>query len=169
MANSFYRFEKIARKAYSFTDQAEQEEQALHPFDLRNIHPNLPNIVKKLFDDGHFALATFEAFKFLDKVVQKHSGLSSKLSGSQLFMDAFAEAKLLIKLTNMSNQSEIDEQLGYKFIFAGSASAIRNPRAHEVAVKDDPDKCLDHLSLASLLLRRLEEAGYKTSLENSDT
>lgn len=168
MANSFHRFERIARKSYSFTDQPEQSGQTLHPFDVRNIHPNLPNIVRTLFDDGHFALATFEAFKFLDKEIQRHSGLPSKLSGTQLFMDAFAETKLLIKLTNMANQSEVDEQMGYKFIFASSASAIRNPRAHEVAVKDDPDKCLDHLSLVSLLLRRLEEAGYKTILENQN-
>jgi hypothetical protein len=35
--------------------------------------------------------------------------------------------------------------------------AIRNPRGHEYAVKDDPDTCLDHLSLVSLLLRRVEK------------
>jgi hypothetical protein len=38
---------------------------------------------------------------------------------------------------------------------------IRNPRAHEPTIVDDPDICLDHLSFVSLLLRRLEQAGYK--------
>ena len=38
---------------------------------------------------------------------------------------------------------------------------IRNPRAHEVTIVNDLDICLDHLSFVSLLLRRLEQAGYK--------
>jgi glycerol uptake facilitator-like aquaporin len=38
---------------------------------------------------------------------------------------------------------------------------IRNPRGHEYAVVDDPDTCLDHLSFVSMLLRRLEAAGFR--------
>jgi hypothetical protein len=43
---------------------------------------------------------------------------------------------------------------------AGAMLAIRNPRGHENLI-DTPDRCLDHLSLASLLIRRLEESRYK--------
>lgn len=69
---------------------------------------------------------------------------------------AFSEKKPKIRLTALGTQSEIDEQLGFKHIFAGSMSAIRNPRGHEV--NSDPiDRCLDHLSFASVLLRRLED------------
>ena len=49
----------------------------------------------------------------------------------------------------------------FRFVFAGSMWAIRNPRGHEFDVIDDPDTCLDHLSFVSMLLRRLEQAGYK--------
>jgi uncharacterized protein (TIGR02391 family) len=76
-------------------------------------------------------------------------------------MPAFAPDAPPIKLTALADVSEQDEQRGFQFIFAGSALAIRNPRAHEFDVVDSPDQCLDHLSLASLLLRRLEEAGFK--------
>ena len=159
MLNRLKRFEVAARNAHAFNETAEQETRVLHPFDLRNIHPRLQPIIKSLFDDGHFAQATFEAFKFVDKEVQRFSGISE--SGFKLFMSAFAETSPAIILTKMSNTSEKDEQQGYKFIFAGSALAIRNPRGHEYGIKDDPDKCLDHLSLASMLLRRLDESGYK--------
>ena len=71
-------------------------------------------------------------------------------------MQAFPEASPKIKLTELSTISEIDEQKGYQFIFAGSVMAIRNPRGHEYSVADTPDECLDHLSLASLLKRRLD-------------
>jgi uncharacterized protein (TIGR02391 family) len=74
-------------------------------------------------------------------------------------MSAFNESKPAIKLTPLQRRSEIDEQQGFKFLFAGSVLAIRNPRGHEVDVHDDPDTCLDHLVLASLLLRRLEQSG----------
>ena len=159
MLSRFTRFEKIARNAHAFDSRAEQERQVLHPFDIRNIHPHLHPISKALFDNGHYAQATFEAFKFVDKEIQRFSGISE--SGYKLFMQAFAENSSAIVLTKMSNMSEKDEQQGYKFLGAGSALAIRNPRGHEYNIKDDPDKCLDHLNLASLLLRRLDEAGYK--------
>ena len=49
----------------------------------------------------------------------------------------------------------------FQFLFAGSILAIRNPRGHEYDIEDSPDVCLDHLSLASVLLRRLQQSGYQ--------
>lgn len=158
MATLLDRFETIVRRAKAFDARDGQDSLALHPFDRRNIHPRLPPKVRKLFDDGHYAEATFEAFKFIDKVVQKHSKVSE--SGMKLMMQVFDEAKPLLQLTALSNSSEIDEQKGYRFLFSGAVMAIRNPRGHEVNVSDDPDTCLDHLAFASLLLRRLEQSGF---------
>ena len=158
MATFLNRFETIVRRAKAFDARDGQDSLALHPFDLRNIHPRLPPKARKLFDDGHYAEATFEAFKFIDKMVQKHSKVSE--SGMKLMMQVFDEAKPLLQLTALSNSSEIDEQKGYRFLFSGAVMAIRNPRGHEVNVSDDPDTCLDHLAFASLLLRRLEQSGF---------
>ena len=72
-------------------------------------------------------------------------------------MRAFSADTPLIRLTQLSNTSEKDEQEGYKFIFSGAIQAIRNPRGHEVNLPDTIDMCLDHLSIASALLRRLEQ------------
>jgi uncharacterized protein (TIGR02391 family) len=77
-------------------------------------------------------------------------------SGFKLMMAALSEKTPKIKLTPLTTQSEIDEQVGYKHIFAGAMSAIRNPRGHDINL-DPIDRCLDHLSFASVLLRRLEE------------
>jgi uncharacterized protein (TIGR02391 family) len=158
MATLFDRFEGIVRRANAFDVRDDQDSPALHPFDRRNVHPRLPLKVRRLFDDGHYAEATFEAFKFVDKVVQKHSKISE--SGMKLMMQVFDEAKPVMKLTTLSNASEVDEQKGYRFLFSGAVMAIRNPRGHEVNVSDDPDTCLDHLAFASLLLRRLEQSGF---------
>ena len=158
MVDRWALFETIARRAASYTDAPSEASGVLHPFDERNIHPNIEGVSKKLFDDGHYAQATFETYKLLDKSVQQRTGSTD--SGKNLMMKTFSEVAPLIRLTKLSTLSEKDEQEGYKFIFAGSIMAIRNPRGHEVGLADSPTLCLDHLSLASLLLRRLEEPSF---------
>lgn len=159
MADVVDRFEVIVRRAHRFTEERSEPAGGTHPFDERDIHPSIPNRARELFDDGYYSQATFEAFKYVDKEVQRHAGIDE--SGFALMMKAFSESSPLVQLTRLSNVSERDEQKGFRFMFAGSAVAIRNPRGHEVSVRESPDQCLDHLSLASLLLRRLEKSGFK--------
>lgn len=159
MADALQAFEAIVRRAGRYTEARTEPTGGTHPFDERDIHPGLPSIVRNLFDDGHFAQATFEAFKFIDKQVQRHSKLGE--SGFKLMMQAFVETSPAVQLTSLLTASERDEQKGFQFLFAGSVLAIRNPRGHEVSLPDGPDRCLDHLSLASLLLRRLDESGFR--------
>ena len=154
MSSTFASFERIARIAGEMSYGAEEDGDQSHPFDVRNIHPAIWVVSLKLFDNGHYSQATFEAFKCLDLQVKKLSGVND--SGYKLMMTALSETTPKIKLTALSSQSEIDEQMGYKHVFAGCMSAIRNPRGHEINI-DPIDRCLDHLSLASVLLRRLED------------
>lgn len=152
-------FEQIVRKAGQFNEAPSRVAGGTHPFEERNIHASLPSTVRDLFDDGHYSQATFEAYKFVDKEVQRHS--KSQESGYRLMMQAFAAESPLIQLNHLMTQTEKDEQKGYQFVFAGAVLAIRNPRGHEIGLTDSPDRCLDHVGLASLLLRRLNEAGFK--------
>lgn len=155
---SFRIFKDVVRRAGRFTERPSEPAGGVHPFVRRDIHPKMPVVVRNLFDDGHYAQATFEAFKFIEKEVQRHSMVSE--SGSKLMMQVFAEASPAIQLTPLKTTSDRDEQMGFKFLFAGSILAIRNPRGHEVSLLDGPEQCLDHLSLASFFLRRLEASGF---------
>lgn len=159
MVEGFSIFERIVRRARQFSDARFKPIGGLHPFDERNIHPRIPQLVYDLFDNGHYAQATFEAYKFIDNEIQRHS--ASTETGFKLMMQVFAAEAPLIQLNPLRTVSEKDEQKGFQFIFAGSVLAIRNPRGHKFGIIDSPDKCLDHLSLASMLLRRLDEAGFK--------
>ncbi|MCH7955135.1 MAG: TIGR02391 family protein, partial [Candidatus Marinimicrobia bacterium] len=134
MVSSIDLFEAITRKAYRYTSRSTSDVIDLHPFDRHNIHEKLPKNVRRLFDDGHFSQATFEAVKYIDKKVKKLSKI--RKSGYQLIMIAFNETSPLVKLTDLTTTSEVDEQQGYKFLFAGAVMAIRNPRGHEVAVHE---------------------------------
>lgn len=153
MSDSLSSFERFVRNAKHVGSRISSEPREVHPFDERNIHPDIATVSLKLFDDGHYSQATFEAFKLLDKKVKDVSGIQD--SGYKLMMAAFNEANPKIKLNDLLTTSDKDEQMGFRYVFAGSMSAIRNPRGHDI--RTDPiDLCLDHLSFASVLLRTIE-------------
>jgi uncharacterized protein (TIGR02391 family) len=146
-------FERIVRDAKNVGQPAATESAGVHPFDERNIHTDISAVSLKLFDDGHYAQATFEAFKLIDISVKDISGIED--TGFSLMMNAFNETGPKIKLTDLVTMSDKDEQRGFRYIFAGAMAGIRNPRGHDN--RTDPiDLCLDHLSVASVLLRTLE-------------
>ena len=150
--------ERIARRAHRYSHvESSAPAVAEHPFMARDIYERFPPKVRKLFDDGHYAEATFAALKYLDQTVQRASKLSK--SGEALMMEAFKEDGPKIPLTPCGTITEKDEQRGYRFLFAGAAVGLRNPRGHEAVVADDLETCLSHLSFATMLLRRLDRAG----------
>lgn len=166
MSGSLARFERVVRSigveviGSPPNSAITAEQQQPHPFEARNVHPDLPAKVRKLFDDGHWEQSVFEAFKFIETEVKRISGLRGK-TGYALMMEAFNENGPKVQLNELATESAIDEQKGFKFIFAGAATGIRNPRGHEVDIGDTPDEALDYLALASLLLRRLDAAGLR--------
>jgi uncharacterized protein (TIGR02391 family) len=165
VSSQLARFERIARSVGALSAPPEETSEIgdvedPHPFETRNIHPDFPKRVRSLFDDGHSEQAVFEAFKYIEKEVKRVSGLRGK-TGYSLMMEAFNESKPRVRLNGLVTDSEVDEQRGYKSIFAGAAAGIRNPRGHEVDIGDTPDEALDYLALASLLLRKLDAAGVR--------
>jgi uncharacterized protein (TIGR02391 family) len=162
---SLAQFERVVRSVGDLAPQAAPRPSTTeavdpHPFEARNIHPDLPKKVRLLFDDGHWEQSVFEAFKFIEKEVKRVSGLSGR-TGYALMMEAFSETNPKVRLNELATDSEVDEQRGYRSIFAGASAGIRNPRGHEIDVGDTPDEALDYLALASLLLRRLDSAGVR--------
>jgi hypothetical protein len=68
VSSSLQRFERITRAVSDLRPVRESPEpstsadpQETHPFETRNIHPDLPKKVRRLFDDGHTEQAVFEA------------------------------------------------------------------------------------------------------------
>ena len=88
MTSPLQRFERITRAvsdlapapaALGAVEPPELRDPAeTHPFETRNIHPDLPKKVRSLFDDGHTEQSVFEAFKFIEKEVKRISGLKGK-------------------------------------------------------------------------------------------
>ena len=117
----------------------------------------LVKTTRKLFNDGHYARAVEEAFKLLEVTVRERSG-RSELSGRDLMFQAFDVKTPRLKLNALKSKFEAGQQEGYRFIFGGAMSAIRNPRAHDHQLVDEAGEALEMLLLASHLLRRARRA-----------
>lgn len=123
---------------------------------------------EKLFKDGYYAQAVFEACKALIGYVRKKSKLTTT-NETRLMWQAFGvntsptkpletPKKPVLCLNTLTELWEIDEQRGFANLFAGIVAGIRNPKAHADIIQKDPYKTLEYLSLISLLAKRTDEA-----------
>jgi uncharacterized protein (TIGR02391 family) len=132
-------------------------------YDILKIHPKIKEVTESLFKDGHYSQAIFEAFKMIESQVRKKSKMNDK-EGSDLMHHAFDENNPILKINPLKNLSDKDEQYGFRFIFAGAMTGIRNPKAHEIIKQKDPITTLEYICLASLLMRIL----YKSKFVNKN-
>ena len=110
-----------------------------------------------LFRDGHYARAVEEAFKCLNSAVRTKSGVNDK-DGADLMRAAFSANSPVLSLNAFQSLSDRNEQRGYMDIYAGVMTGIRNPRAHEPGLLDDPEVALEMLIVANHLMRKLESS-----------
>ena len=160
MNNPLDKFEKVTRLSYGLGHKTSNKNEIsqTHPFDAWDIHPKFFNRVKKLFDNEHYGESTFQACKIIEDRVKKLSAV--RLSGVGLMMNAFDEKKPLILLCDYPDNKDKyeDIQKGYRFIFSGFFSAIRNLTAHGSDHIETRKECLEHLVFASFLMRKLDKA-----------
>lgn len=122
---------------------------------LAALHPEVLAVAEQLFKDGHRAAAVFEAAKAVNNRVKKLSGISG--DGMGLMSNAFREEHPALVLADLTTQTGKDIQAGYRFLFMGSQQAIRNPAAHEQFGELDDHEAFELLSLASHLMRKLDQ------------
>ena len=141
-----------------------QSRSLVHQFDELVTSQDLTNASRQLFVDGHYANAVENAFKCLNNAVKEKSGLS--VDGDGLMTQAFSANSPILKLNSFQSQSDQNEQRGYMQIFAGVMTGIRNPRAHEHEIVDDPEVALEMLIIANHLMRKLENSTLVGSDDN---
>ena len=117
----------------------------------------LRKATRNRFRSRNFADAVEAAFKCLANAVKEKSGHGEK-DGASLMRHVFGDQSPLLNLNARQSLSEKDEHNGYRDIFAGVMTGIRNPRAHESEIKDSPAVALELLAMANHLMRKLESA-----------
>ncbi len=150
--------ETILRDAGIRAPAVDQERRAA--FDARRFHSEVVLHSQRLFVQGNYFHAVFEAAKSYNKLVRGKA--QSVKDGESLMLEVWGCDKGVLKVTRCETETDENVQDGIKFLSAGLMRAIRNPTAHEPAV-DWPisqDDCLDILSFMYFLFRKLDDAVF---------
>jgi uncharacterized protein (TIGR02391 family) len=123
------------------------------------LHADVRQVADRYLESGHPEVAIFEAFKAINNRVKGMAGLDR--DGSPLMGQAFKDSDPPILLADLSTETGRTIQAGYRFLFMGAVTGVRNPDAHEQFKALDAEEALEVLAFASLLMRRLDSAQTK--------
>jgi len=145
------------RPAPSTPEYIPTDNKEIELFRSLRLHPKILEVSEKLYIDGHYAQAIFEAFKAVNNAVKEKLGMRDR-DGQSLMAHAFSGYPPPLALNSLQTQSEKDEQEGFKFLFMGAIAGIRNPKAHDYVKQTDPYRTIHYLAFASLLMTRIDES-----------
>lgn len=123
---------------------------------ISGMHGAVSAAAGELFDDGHYASATFEALQVVEERVKRLSKVDR--SGTALMSHVFDPTTPKLDVTTATGQNADDERAGFALLFKGAIQALRDPRGHGTPIVDQPEEALEYLALASMLMRRLDIA-----------
>lgn len=136
-------------------------------FDLRqySLHPRIEEVSGKLFQDGSYKESIYAAYiEVIDRLKTVGGGLSGQsgreLDGDKLVTALFSfndDRSPVIKLNEFEDDADKDEQAGFMYLFKGICQ-IRNKKGHKNFLQNDPLITSEHLALASLLMRVLDDS-----------
>lgn len=121
------------------------------------LHPSVVKSSKKLFQDGYFSQAIFEALKMLEQEIKLKSKIRNKV-GIKLVNAAFNEKHPIIDIVSGLEQEKIDEREGFRFLYMGAFLGIKNPKSHSNPKLKDSSIALEYLAFISLLMKRLDKS-----------
>lgn len=116
---------------------------------LNHLHPYIALGCAKLFVDGHYAQAVEESakavFQYLREATQLlPDGLSPCNPGIQ-YQEPHARF-----LSDLSDETKKNEQVGFMEMLSAFAKGVRNPLAHTHSKLKEAQKAFEYLALASL-------------------
>jgi uncharacterized protein (TIGR02391 family) len=123
---------------------------------IASLHATIRQVAERYLDRGAPEVAIFEAFKAINNRVKEMTGLDS--DGQDLMTKAIGDTNPLIQFGDLTKESGRNVQAGFRFIFMGVVRGIRNPDAHEQFRPLNDEEAFEELSLASMLMRRLDAA-----------
>lgn len=129
-----------------------------------DFHPKIKEVSFSQFENGDFKGAILNAFiEIVDQVkIKTHhpkDDVGRDLDGDDLMNRVFGcdgGHRPEIKFNSLKTSLDRAEQRGIMYLFKGVVG-VRDKKAHLNFVQNDPLKTIEYLSLASLLLRLLDE------------
>lgn len=122
------------------------------PMELSGFHPLVQRTAGELYMNGHYRQAILDTYIALVDAVKNKSG-EHKLDNTPLMQNVFSPRTPILKVSD-----DNDEQQGFMWLFTGAVMGIRNPKAHRLIEQNDPQRTLEWLSFASVLLRVVDDS-----------
>jgi uncharacterized protein (TIGR02391 family) len=119
------------------------------------LHPSIVVEARKRYRFGLYAESVLAALMVISLRVKSLTGLD--LDGAPLMNKAFSPTHPHLLFDTATTETGRSIHQGYMQIFAGTMSAVRNPKAHGF-VEITQNRCVHFLFLASLLALKLDEA-----------
>jgi uncharacterized protein (TIGR02391 family) len=129
-------------------------------YEVSSLHPVVAEIARERLPVGKGNDAVFRAFEAIETRIQsltKQTEIGDKLM-TAVFRNKPDASLLDIADSALEPHRQEFERNGYRFIFMGVASGIRNTHAHGSRPEISPAETFELLALASHLMRRLDLA-----------
>lgn len=123
-------------------------------FDAMQFHRKVVEASRELFKDGHYRDAVYRAFVEVVNFVKRKA--KSQLNGKKLMSTVFSPDNPEIRLNPLKTQTDRDEQEGFMYLFMGAVQGIRNPKAHENIIQNNPYIALQLIGFANLLIETVD-------------
>lgn len=121
--------------------------------DFDCLHSTIVARCRGLFEAGEYENAVFTAMKCVEDRIR------TRINGDPTDTGVKLVAKAMGSQSPPLVFSEVDaEQQGAASLYRGALAYLKNPSSHRFLGTNDPDRTLEALAFASLLLRMLDEA-----------
>ena len=130
--------------------------RAVRAMEGLDLHPAIRDAGLERYRDGHCADAIEDSCKALINHVQTRA-TKYDLDGTALMRAVFSAKNPQLCFTPYpyADKTDESEQEGMMHLYEGAMLALRNPRAHKLAV-DDPERAMEFIAFISLLTKLLD-------------
>ena len=130
------------------------------PFVAPVLHPAM-SVPIKLAEDGRTSEAVTEAFRLVEDRVRLLTGSDS--TGHTLMESVFGTRPPRLDIATAAGPAARDEREGFRLLFLGAMLGVSSQSVAAGGIPATVEETLEYLSLASMLIRRLDRAGAKAS------
>jgi len=122
---------------------------------LDNLHPIIINSSKQLYLDRHYQNSIEEAIKAVNQHIRDKTGLRE--DGSDLINKVFSAKNPVLSFSDLSTETQQNEQVGFMEMLRGFVKGVRNVFAHTPAIVIDSQIAFEYLVMASLFCKRIDQ------------
>jgi uncharacterized protein (TIGR02391 family) len=144
-------------EAHLLKESRSKKKEKQQPLGFEHLlHPVVMEHSYQLYRNGHLREAVLNSVTALFDYIRSRT--KSKDDGDKLVGQVFSLDHPILVLSELGTESGQNDQKGFMQIFRGAYQGIRNPKAHSMTHDLTPEKAVQYLVFASLLMRRVEEA-----------